>query len=479
MKRIAGLVFILAISMFALDVYDIQYTDDPSGDSPYLDETVEVNGVIIATNFRGDKYFIGDEEGGPWTGVYVYDYEHEVALGDLVTLTAVVDEYYNLTELKEVSAFSIDGSADVPEPYLTTTADISEMESLEGVLVRVEDVEVVRNDTTGVWISDGSGECKFGFNFDHTYSPTVGDELEFINGVIDYSWGNYVLQPRFDEDIDMPEAEMTTIYDIQYSDDGPSPLEGSVVTIHAICTANNYSGSNYFLTDVHDSGPWHGIYVYDSEHAPEVGDYVTLTAEVDEYYDYTELKNVASFTVDSSGADIDVYETDMEGAAQESMEGVLVKVDEVLIVDSIREYDWLVTNGTSTMPVMSHFDYTYEPTVGDTFASITGFVFYSYEEYKLEPRSDDDFESMEMVKEDTPMPDMINITAYPNPFNSSCNINAPLNSRISVIDNSGKKVEAKIANSTIKFRDDTDSGIYFIRIESDDKVYHERVLYIK
>lgn len=479
MKKAMVFVLILALSAVSLEVYDVQYTDDPSGDSPYLDETVEVTGVIIATNFDGDKYFIGDEEGGPWTGVYVFDYEHEVALGDLVSMTAVVYEYYNLTELKEVSAFSIDGSADVPEPYITTTADISEMESLEGVLVRVEDVEVIRNDTSGVWISDGSGECKFGFSFDHGYSPSVGDELEFINGIVDYSWGNYVIQPRFDDDIDMPEAEATTIYNIQYSEDGPSPLDGSIVTIHAICSANNYSGSNYFLTDVDEFGPWHGIYVYDRDNTPEVGDYITLTAEVEEYYDYTELKNVSSFTVDSSGAEIEAYETDMEGAAQESMEGVLVKVDEVLIVDSIREFDWLVSNGTNTMPVMYHFDYSYEPTDGDTFASITGLVFYSYEEYKLEPRSDDDFESMEMIKEDTPMPDMINITAYPNPFNSSCYINAPLNSRITLIDNCGKKVDAQIDENIIKLRDGNDSGIYFLRIETDNQVYHEKVLYIK
>ena len=97
-------------------VWDIQFSTD--GASPLDGETVTVSAVVTGVGYDGDKYFIGDADGGPWSGVYVFDYSNSPGLGDEITITALVYEYYELTELKDVSAFSIDGSGTVPDPYL-------------------------------------------------------------------------------------------------------------------------------------------------------------------------------------------------------------------------------------------------------------------------------------------------------------------------------------------------------------------------
>ena len=86
-----------------------------------------------------------------------------------------------------------------------------------------------------------------------------------------------------------------TIYQIQGQQD-LSPYEGQTVKTYGIVTGV-FSGS-YFIQD--GEGEWNGVYVYSSDNV-SVGDELELTAEVDEYYDLTELKNISSLTILSSG----------------------------------------------------------------------------------------------------------------------------------------------------------------------------------
>ena len=70
----------LAIGLYAevLTCYDIQYTEDPSGNSPYSGRTVTVRGIVVVelfytgTNVNNIGFFISDPDGGPWSGLLIY-----------------------------------------------------------------------------------------------------------------------------------------------------------------------------------------------------------------------------------------------------------------------------------------------------------------------------------------------------------------------------------------------------------------------
>ena len=190
---------LFAISAMALTIYDIQYST--TGSSPYDGDDVTVSGVVTAADFSGDKYFIADPEGGPWRGVYVYDYSNSVSRGDYVTFDATVDEYYDLTELTYVTGFTLDSTGAVPSAYATTCIEADSSEALEGVLVTLSDVVVVGG-TDSLWeIQDATGSLKVMRGFDYDYSPVAGDTIEIIAGMIDYSHNEFVLQPRDNNDI--------------------------------------------------------------------------------------------------------------------------------------------------------------------------------------------------------------------------------------------------------------------------------------
>jgi len=80
-----------------VSIHDIQYTTDPSGDSPYKGQTVVTRGVVTAVASKG--FFIQNGTGA-WDGIYVYlGSSPGVNVGDLVEVKGYVKEYYGLTEL--------------------------------------------------------------------------------------------------------------------------------------------------------------------------------------------------------------------------------------------------------------------------------------------------------------------------------------------------------------------------------------------
>jgi len=93
-------------------IMDVQYTSDQSGDSPLVGQEVTISGIITAETyaFGGKRYWVQDAE-EPWSGVMVYDSNYQAAEGDSVTLTGTVVEYYNLTEIKDLTEFTIEKEA--------------------------------------------------------------------------------------------------------------------------------------------------------------------------------------------------------------------------------------------------------------------------------------------------------------------------------------------------------------------------------
>jgi len=194
-------------------IRDIQYTTDPSGNSPYMGQSVTVagvvTGVIRAGNSRG-MYFIQDGH-GPWNGVYCYDRDRFPTEGDSVRVSGTVIEYYGLTEISPVSGFTLlKKGARVPEPVILPTCSLSaanpNAEAYEGVLVGTGKVTVASLPNSYYeWdVNDGSGPATnddFLDSLSHLgYTPVVGDSLVRVQGIMHASFG-WKIEPRFTKDI--------------------------------------------------------------------------------------------------------------------------------------------------------------------------------------------------------------------------------------------------------------------------------------
>jgi len=230
MKKLASFLIMSVIAVFAfanISVYDVQYTTSSDGVSPYYGQEVVVEGIVVAVNWNSGNqgsFFISDEDGGPWSGVFIYDpsgdYGFDVSLGDMVAVSGLVDEYYGMTEVKSLTDVEVLSSGNpLPDPYAVSTGELASSEAYEGCLVCVNNVTVTAApDDHGQWYVDDyqRSTCQIDDSFfylDSVEPPIVinaGDTFARIIGCVDYSYDEYGLQPRTAADI-MTEVSVNDI----------------------------------------------------------------------------------------------------------------------------------------------------------------------------------------------------------------------------------------------------------------------------
>ncbi len=175
-----------------------------------------------------------------------------------------------------------------------------------------------------------------------------------------------------------------TIYEIQ-GQSSSSPFDGEIVITSGIVTADFIQG--YFLQD--GAGAWNGIYVYGYGHGMDVGDEVRIQGEVDEYNGLTEIKNVSSVDTLSTGNELPAPTVlTTSGCNAEDYEGVLVQTTgecDNENPDAPNDWgEWSINDGSGSIRI-DDLHYLYEPTLGITY-EVTGPLYYSYGNYKIEPR---------------------------------------------------------------------------------------------
>jgi len=191
----------------ALSCYQIQGQADAS---PYENEDVTVTGIV--TSSAGEYYHddgqyvvIEDASGGEWSGLVLFGYDNilsGIVRGDSIVVSGYVQEFYGLTEVVVNSVDSSHPGYTIPAPEAITTADVY-LEKWEGVLVSVSSVTVTDDDLGyGEWyIDDGSGDARIDDLGDFSYSPSNGDFFVEIIGVAFYTYDNYKIEPRDDDDL--------------------------------------------------------------------------------------------------------------------------------------------------------------------------------------------------------------------------------------------------------------------------------------
>ena len=217
--------------------------------SPLVDTLVEIEGIVTA-DFQGedglDGFFVtslaADVDNDPTTseGLFVYFTDTDVNVGDHVRVQGTVDEYYNSTQLADVTQIAVCGTDEVASATsislpLESQADL---EAYEGMLVSLDQTLVVTNNyglgrygevelaterlyqgtqvalpgdaanaveaanlTKKILLDDGSTAQ----NSDPTAYPApglsaentlrTGDTVNAVTGVITYSFSTYRIHP--------------------------------------------------------------------------------------------------------------------------------------------------------------------------------------------------------------------------------------------------------------------------------------------
>jgi|GEM_PF-2393842 len=180
-------------------IYDIQYTSDASGDSPLLDEFIKTYGVVTA--IEDDGFYVQDSS-ATWNGVYAYSPGNNAVIGDSVTFVATVQEYYNLTELGYVNAYTaLATGVELPAALKISLGEIMS-EPYEGVLVVTDSVTCV-NPTAehGIWtVTDGVDTMSVDDDM-FSYETPVAGAVYAVTGVVKYSYDAFVLLPRDTNDV--------------------------------------------------------------------------------------------------------------------------------------------------------------------------------------------------------------------------------------------------------------------------------------
>jgi len=197
MKKISLLLSLFIVNLLnAQTIAEIQGTGSAS---PYAEQVVSTSGIVTAVNAAGYNIQDGTDIR---SGIYVYDQTYSPALGDEIEITGTATEFFDLTEIVDLTAFEITSSGNVlPSPIELSTNDISQ-EDYEGMLVKVNQATCTNADLGfGEFeLNDGSGACAVDDLY-YLFAATQGEDYN-VTGPLHYSFSAYKIIPRNADDIE-------------------------------------------------------------------------------------------------------------------------------------------------------------------------------------------------------------------------------------------------------------------------------------
>ncbi len=449
----------------SVSIYDIQYNITPPFESPYETQIVKTRGVVTAFSATSSYMFMQSNT-SPWNGILVYlpmGFTDILNRGDLVEVQGEIKEYYGLTEFSPTDTVTVisPGAAFlaqvVPcgdlEVVIATPNPVAE--SWEGMFVRVENVAIVGTPDFGEWrVQDVSGIAVVDDLYPTTYVPLPATLLDFVQGPLNFSYDEYKIAPRDDNDIQETGGQPTftpspipsetpfptaapsiSIYDIQYNTTPPfeSPYMDSYVITQGYVTAFSAGSSYMFIQE--NTSPWNGILVYLPFGFTDTfnrGDLVEVEGLVTEYYGLTEISPTSRAVLISSGSafaaqvvtcgDLEVVISTPNPVA-EGWEGMLVRVENVDIVGTPDFGEWRVQDMSGIAVVDNLYSHSYTPVPATLLDYVQGPLNFSYDEYKIAPRDDADILESGAP---TPTPVATNTPGGPTPTPASIPTSGPL-----------------------------------------------------
>jgi hypothetical protein len=271
----------------------------------------------------------------------------------------------------------------------------------------------------------------------------------------------------------------TSVYNIQYTTNpnGNSPFANSTVLTGGVVTAIHSTG--FFIQS--GTGPWTGVFVFNNTNTPNRGDSVTFSAQVEEYFGLTQLKNVSNYTTVSTGNTVLPTIVTTAQAGTEAYEGVLVKVEFATCSNANAGFgEWTVWNSPTTINI-DDMIFAFTPTQGAAY-DIIGPVYYSFSTYKILPRDANDIVLVSQVGMEEL--NKKSCFVYPNPASNYINIRLKEFETIEVtlIDAKGKTI-SNIREHQANFigieTSNLSAGVYFLKIVSPSFTTQEKIMIVK
>jgi len=248
-------------------IAEIQMPTDTTDASPYAGQLVTIKGLVTAAG--DESYFIQNGDSA-WSGVYVYiGAAHDAQVGDSAFVTGTVTEYFNLTEITDVTEYSLINSGNpLPAPIMLPTGDVA-AEQWEGVLISVQGFVDNPDLGFGEWsLDDGSGPARVDDLF-YAFVPDSGSEY-MVTGPLTYTFSNFKIEPRNEDDVELiiifpePEDLLTVWAQAEFNNKLPSYME----------TANTTRGMAYGNVNGNDR-----LYVVTRTGSPRIYYHDALTGD--------------------------------------------------------------------------------------------------------------------------------------------------------------------------------------------------------
>ncbi len=205
--------------------------------------------------------------------------------------------------------------------------------------------------------------------------------------------------------VDTVFRELVTIPDIQQVADpvaaDASPLVGRTVFVDGVVTAAPGEFDSPDVWIIQDgSGPWTGL-VINGDTAGLVnarGQSVRVLGTIDEFFDLTRL-TAESVEVTGTGPVpapqvLSTADFPQAGAADsEQWEGVLLEFNNVTVTDDTLDFgEWLFSDGSGDARGDDIAQINITPALNDAYSFLRGIGWFSFSNYKLQPRNDSDFD---------------------------------------------------------------------------------------
>ncbi len=365
---------------------DIQGGTYADGDEVVIPCAV-VTGELTA---GGEAFFIQDPGGGEWSGMYVYLYggmeadEMDISVGDLISIAGVVSEWNDLTELSIATAYDVAVIGEYPVTIDAVDCNTADWEPWESCLISIDGLEVTS------WPDNyGQVDTSCGMTFDDLYfdySSGTGAVCTPVIGPLTYSYEEYRLVPRDEDDMagctEPEQVEGTSIVEMKSSGAG----DGDFVALDqvVITSTNTPDGELFFIQD-QGGGINSGLVVYigSQDYDAVIGNVVDIQGPLSLYYD---LLEIAPTQITDSGTTATPTPVELSAAPSDwnDYEGALVTLVDVEITSEQNNYGEVSTSLDLTIDDLF---YNGDLVNGQTYSGITGVITYSFEVFKLEPRS--------------------------------------------------------------------------------------------
>lgn len=190
-------------------------------------------------------------------------------------------------------------------------------------------------------------------------------------------------------------------YEIQGQAD-ESPYNNDEVTVTGIVTAavdEFYAGPDslerhFAVLGDPAGGEWSGLILFgyeDDLDNLDRGDSVVVSGKVSEYYGLTELV-VSAVDFEEAGHTIPAATSVPTGEmSQEKWEGVFISFQNITVTSDPNQYgEFYVDDGSGDAMADDKGMYGFSTSEGTTYSEMKGIVFYEYNEFRIDPRDEND-----------------------------------------------------------------------------------------